>query len=156
MQKDKYRESNLEYANYMSKKAKKKSTTAQKFFDSRNQSVTEYVSVKRDLYGLKRQDFESTAQKLEEQRMAKSFSVMSRIDKESRRVDEMRYIVNIQTEGARISKVNENELKSQLQKDCQHVNNKLNTYKRKDFFSGKQVNLFSREGIAGHTVITLT
>jgi len=85
----------------------------------------------------------------------KSYSVMSRIDKESRRVDEQRCVIHMQTEGARVSKVGENELKSQLLKDVQHVN-KLNNYKRKDFFSGKQVQLFSRAGIAGHTVITLT
>jgi len=61
MQKDKFREANTEYQNFMTKKQKKKASTSQKFWDSRNQSVTEYVSVKRDLYGLKRQDFESTA-----------------------------------------------------------------------------------------------
>ena len=92
--------------------------------------MSEYVHVKRDLYGLKRKDFESTASKLEDQRMQKSVSVMSKIEKESKRVDDKRFMLSLQSEGARLTKINENELKYQLIKDCAYANNKLNSHKR--------------------------
>ena len=61
----------------------------------------------------------------------------------------------MQTEYARMAKIGQNSDKQQLITDVVHANSLTNN-KRKDFFTGKQVNLFGRGGIAGQSVISLT
>lgn len=62
MQAEKFKAVTSEYFSYMRKKVKKKAESTNRYWDSRNQTQNEYVSIKRDLFLLKRTDFDTTAE----------------------------------------------------------------------------------------------